>query len=204
MNQKSDNVCRQESVTPGLTLKLLDAISIVGGLWVLVSFLPEFNSKSTIVVTLIAIGLFNIFAEVVGLYRRWYGLGFYKEIGCVFLAWALTISGLTLLGRFSIYSTEISGPAIIWWFLLTLTFALSIRVWIRWFRRYQASKGIGTRKFAVVGINELGVQLTQNVLATPDLRLTFSGFYDDRPEDRLSELPKDCLLYTSPSPRDRG
>ncbi len=191
MNQKSDNLCRQEAVSPALALKLLDALSIIGGLWLLVSWIPEFNSKSTIVVSLIAIGLFNIFAEIVGLYRRWHGLGFYKEIGCTCLAWASTIAGLTLLGRFSIYSTEISGPAIAWWFLLTLASSLSVRVWIRWFNRYQASKGIGTRKFAVVGINELGIQLTHNVMVTPDLRLTFSGFYDDRPIDRLCELPED-------------
>ncbi|QEG20500.1 undecaprenyl-phosphate glucose phosphotransferase [Mariniblastus fucicola] len=189
MKKQTDNHCRQEAVSPSLTLKLLDAISIVGGLWLLVRFVPEFNSKSTIVVSLIAIGLFNIFAEVVGLYRRWHGLGFFKEIGCAGLSWAMTIASLTLLGRFSVYSTEISGPAIVWWYFLTLAIALSVRVVIRWFRRYQASRGIGTRKFAVVGINDLGIQLTENVIATPDLRMTFSGFYDDRPVDRLKKLP---------------
>ena len=191
MNNTSDNICRQDPVSPALKLKLLDALSIVGGLWILVNIQPEFDSKSTIVVSLIAIGLFNIFAEVVGLYRRWHGLGFYKEVGCTVIAWATTIAGLTLLGRFSIYSTEISGPAILWWFAITLAFALSVRVWIRWFNRYQASRGVGTRKFAIAGANELGIQLARNVMATPDLRLTFSGFYDDRPIDRLCELPED-------------
>jgi putative colanic acid biosynthesis UDP-glucose lipid carrier transferase len=191
MNNKSDNICRQDTVSPALKLKLLDALSIVGGLWMLVNIHPEFDSKSTIVVSLIAIGLFNIFAEVVGLYRRWHGLGFYKEVGCTVIAWATTIAGLTLLGRFSIYSTEISGPAILWWFAISLTVALAIRVGIRWFNRYQARNGVGTRKFAIAGANELGIQLAQNIIATPDLRLTFSGFYDDRPIDRLCELPED-------------
>ena len=190
MNKNQDNRCRQETVQPSLSLKLLDALSIVAGLWMLVNLIPEFNSKSTIVVSLIAIGLFNIFAEIVGLYRRWHGLGFFKEIGCTVLAWAMTIASLTLLGRFSVYSTEISGPAILWWYFLTLAFALSTRVAIRWFRRYQAQRGIGTRKFAIAGINELGIQLTENVMATPDLRMTFAGFYDDRPKDRLCELPE--------------
>ena len=191
MSKKADNLVRQESVTSSLTFKLFDAVAIAGGLWILVSFIPEFNSKSTIVISLIAIGLFNIFAEIVGLYRRWHGLGFFKEIGCAGLSWAMTIATLTLLGRFSIYSTEISGPAIVWWYLLSLAIALAIRVVIRWYRRYQASRGIGTRKFAVVGINDLGVQLTQNVMSTPDLRMTFCGFYDDRPVNRLCDLPDD-------------
>jgi putative colanic acid biosynthesis UDP-glucose lipid carrier transferase len=171
--------------------KSLDAIAIIGGLWLLVSFVPDFNSKSTIVVSLIAIGLFNIFAEMFGLYRRWHGLGFLKEIGCAVVAWAMTIATLTLLGRFSVYSTEISGPAIFWWYLLSLFFALAFRVVIRWYRRYQARNGVGTRKFAVLGINELGIQLTNNVMATPDLRMTFAGFYDDRPDNRLCDLPEE-------------
>ena len=191
MSEKSDNHCRRESIASSLTLKLIDAFAIVAGIWLLVRFIPEVNSKSTIVVSLIAIGLFNIFAEIFGLYRRWHGLGFIKEIGCAVLSWAMTISSLMLLGRFSVYSTEISGPATVWWFFLTLALALAARVVIRWFRRYQASRGIGTRKYAVVGINDLGIQLAQNVNATPDLRMSFIGFYDDRPVDRLRELPED-------------
>ena len=191
MNKPTNNQVRQESVTSSLTFKLLDALAIVGGLWILVSFSPEFDSKSTIVVSLIAVGLFNIFGEIFGLYRRWHGLGFFKEIGCAVLSWAITIVVLTVLGRFSMYSTEISGPAIIWWYLISLSLALSVRFVVRWYRRYQAKNGIGTRKFAVVGINELGIQLTENVTSTPDLRMTFAGFYDDRPKDRLCELPED-------------
>ena len=191
MANNSENQCRRETISPALSLKLLDALSIVTGLWLLVSFIPEVNSKSTIVVSLIAIGIFNLFAEIVGLYRRWAGLGFIREIGCAVLAWAMTVSVLILLGRFSVYSTEISGPAAIWWYFLTLSIALSMRVVIRWFRRYQASRGIGTRKYAVAGINELGIQLAQNVNATPDLRMSFTGFYDDRPINRLCDLPED-------------
>lgn len=193
-NNQSDSknqLCRQETVSPTLFLKLIDALSIVGGLWFLVNIVPAFDSKSTIVVSLIAIGLFNIFAETVGLYRRWHGLGFYRELGCAVLAWTLTITALTSLGRFSVYSTELSGPAIAQWFAMTLTFSLSTRVWIRWYHRYQARRGHGTRKFAVVGVNDLGVQLVENVVATPDMRMTFTGFYDDRPVDRLIELPQE-------------
>jgi putative colanic acid biosynthesis UDP-glucose lipid carrier transferase len=192
-NNPSDGnsqLCRQEAVSPVLALKLADAAAIVGGLWLLVSIVPEFNSKSTIVVSLIAIGLFNIFAETVGLYRRWYGLGFPREIACAVVAWLLTMTSLTLLGRFSVYSTEISAPAIVQWFAVTLIFSLSVRVWIRWYHRYRAKHGHGTRKFAVVGINDLGIQLVKNVAQTPDMRMSFTGFYDDRPADRLVELPK--------------
>ena len=190
MANPSDNLVRQGS-TSSLTLKLLDAIAIVSGLWILVSFNPEFDSKSTIVVALIAIGLFNIFAEIFGLYRRWHGLGFVREIGAAVLAWGMSIVLLSVLGRFSVYSTEISGPAIFWWYLISLSIALAVRISIRWYRRYQAKNGIGTRKFAVVGINELGIHLTNNVTSTPDLRMTFAGFYDDRPKNRICELPED-------------
>lgn len=192
MNSDTKNqLVRQSRVSPALLLKLTDALSIVLGLWLLVNILPAFDSKSTIVIALVSIGLFNIFAETVGLYRRWHGLGFYRELGCAFLAWTLSIGCLVLLGRFSVYSTELSAPAIVQWFTVTLTFSLSFRVWLRWYNRYMANKGHHSRKFAVIGINDLGIQLVRNVDSTPDLRLKFFGFYDDRPEDRRRELPDD-------------
>ena len=192
MNQEKRNqLVRQSTVSPSLLLKLTDALAIVLGLWLLVSFIPEFDSKSTIIIGLVAIGMFKVFAEVFGLYRRWHGLGFYREIACTVFAWSLSIACLVLLGRFSAYSTELSAPAIAQWFTVTLTFSLAFRVALRWYNRYIAKNGNNSRKFAVVGINDLGVQLVENVGSTPDLRLNFFGFYDDRPGARLRELPED-------------
>ena len=51
-------------------------------------------------------------------------------------------------------------------------------------------KDIRTRKFAVIGCNDLGQQLIDSIGSSPELGLKFSGFYDDRTEDRLPDMPE--------------
>ena len=41
----------------------------------------------------------------------------------------------------------------------------------------------------MLGVNELGFQLATNIANTPDLGLTLVGFFDDRPPDRLPDIP---------------
>ena len=52
-------------------------------------------------------------------------------------------------------------------------------------------KGYNVRSFAIVGCNDLGIQLARNVKKTPSLGLKLLGYYDDRPEERTSALPDD-------------
>ncbi len=146
------------------------------------------NSKSTIVIGLIAIGIFNLSAELVGLYRRWQGIAFEREVTCTVIAWGFTFLLLAGLGQLSIYSTELSGSSLAIWFSVTPVLSLACRMAVRWFRRWQTDRGINTRNFAVVGINQLGLKLVENIEETPDLGLRFKGFYDDRPDERLEEL----------------
>jgi len=52
-------------------------------------------------------------------------------------------------------------------------------------------KGYNVRSFAIVGCNDLGIQLARNVKKTPSLGLKLLGYYDDRPEERTATLPDD-------------
>ena len=179
-------------------MKSLDALAIVVGLLMLITWVPEANSKSTIVISLVAIGIFNLAAEFVGLYRNWRGIRFEREAVCSLIAWITTLVLLFGLGHFSIYSTELSGSCLVLWFALTPLIALSFRILYRWFFWWTKDKGINTRKFAVVGMNELGFQLVQNINAAPDLGLKFIGYYDDRPAERTADLPDDLSVNLGP------
>ena len=136
-------------------LKLVDAVAIGAGLLLIVNQLPEFNSKSTIVVALLAIGTFNILAELFGVYRKWNGIAFTRELFTLLMSWATTLVLLKALGLFTVYSTELSTPALSIWLFVTPILALSVRVLYRWYSRMMIEKGYN------------------------------------------------CLLYTSPSPRDQ-
>jgi len=172
-------------------MKLFDALTIAFGLLLIISQVPEFNSKSTIIVTLLAIGGFYFLAEIFGVYRRWNGIAFAREVTTLILTWGTTLVLLKLLGIFTAYSTELSTPALGMWFVVTPTMALAVRVVHNWYQRYLVDQGISTRRFAIVGANELGIQLARNIRKSPALGLKLMGYYDDRPDDRTGKLPDD-------------
>ena len=165
-------------------MKSLDAFSILFGLIWLLQIIPDLNSRSTIIVGLVAVGIFNLIAEFLGLYRNWRGIAFSREATCALIAWMLSLIALAALGRFTAYSTEISGTGLLLWFsvspVLSLTFRSLYRTTIRWMIR----KGIRTRKFAVAGLNDLGTQLVSSIEDSPDLGYEFVGYFDDRGDER--------------------
>lgn len=172
-------------------LKLLDALAIILGLWVLVLWMPDANSRSTIIVGLVGIGIFSLAAELVGLYRDWQGLPIEREVTCATLAWGITQGSLFFLGNLTQYSTEISSPALMVWLVTTPVISLFFRSLFRQFLKWFHENGIRTRGYAIVGANSLGVQLARNIQNQPDMGLKFMGFYDDRPEERSLKLPEE-------------
>lgn len=190
---KKQHQIRSHENWPRLALKLLDAVAIAIGLMILITWYPETNSKSTLVIALVALGMFSMVAELVGLYRNWRGIAFEREATCTIFAWGLTLPGLIALGKFSVYSSEIAVDSLVIWFAATSVLSLGMRVMFRTFIRVLTEQGINTREFAVVGVNELGVSLVRNINSSPELALKLKGFYDDRPDDRLVDIPDDLI-----------
>lgn len=176
--------------TNRLTLKLVDTCAIVVGIFCLIWWVPELNSKSTLVISLLAVGIFGMVAEFVGLYRNWQGVAIEREIACSVIAWGLTLICLAGLGKFSIYSSELSARGLIIWFAITPILSFNARMGIRYWMRWRSQSELA-RGFVVIGATELGVQLVRNVRKRPDLGLRFLGFFDDRPASRGTELPAD-------------
>lgn len=173
-----------------LSLKLLDSCAIILGIWCLIWWVPELNSKSTLLIALLAVGIFGMLAEMVGLYRNWQGIAIEREIACSIIAWALTLIGLAGLGKFSIYSSELSARGLVIWFAITPILSFNARIVLRYWLSLKAKSG-SARGFVVIGATDLGVQLVRNIRRRPDLCLRFEGFFDDRPANRGVELPED-------------
>lgn len=172
-------------------LKGLDLLAILGGLATLIVWWPEANSKSTIIVGLLSMGLFSMLGELTALYRNWQGMGVVREAACAAFTWLATIASLILLGRFTAYSSELAAPSLALWALTTPLLAVSLRTAFRTLLKWYLEVAGVQRGFAVVGANRLGVDLVRNVQNQSDLGLRFLGFYDDRPEDRCEPLPED-------------
>ncbi len=174
----------------GIAYKLIDTLAIFLGLFLLIYWVPDLNSKSTLLIALLAIGVFGIVGELTGLYRNWRGVAFEREIACSILAWGWTLLALAGLGKLAMYTSEISAKGLFVWFAITpvisLTGRMLLRRWLSW-----KGKSSGAKGFVVIGANDLGVELVRNIRQRPDLGLKFMGFFDDRPATRSDELPAD-------------
>jgi len=172
-------------------LKALDMSAIVSGLYVLITLVPDANSKSTIVIGLVAIGIHSLMAELLGLYRNWQGVSFNRQASCAVLSWTTSVLALVLLGQFTEYSTELSSRALFVWFSVTPVFTVGYRCLFRLSFAWIAEMAGTSRGFAVVGANPLGVELVRGIRQQTDLGLKFMGFVDDRPAGRSELLPED-------------
>lgn len=185
------SLIRSQENWPSWLIKVLDSGAILLGLYFTILLVPESDSKSTILVGLVGLTVFNFVGEFLGLFRRWQGVAFEREIACAIAAWAISFLVIGSLGQFAQSTTEIAGQGLLLWFIASVVFSLSGRMFVRWIRRWRTDRGINTRSYAVVGINGLGIQLARNIDSTPDLSLKLMGFYDDRPDDRTESLPND-------------
>ena len=183
---------RQYESYPQLAMKLADSFAVLVGLLLLLMFYPDSNSRSTIIVALVAIGVFSWTAEFLGVYRNWRGIAFAREATCTTIAWGLTFVALAALGQITAYSTEISGRGLLFWFAVSPAVSLFIRGAFRYATHWMIKRGIRTRKFAIAGLNELGEQLQESIAKSPDLGYEFVGYFDDRDDKRDSADGKNC------------
>jgi putative colanic acid biosysnthesis UDP-glucose lipid carrier transferase len=182
---------RQHDSWTKLVIKFFDVASIGLGLATLILWIPELDSQATIVTFLIAVGLFSIVAEFFGLYRSWQGIAFEREVTCTLMSWGSTLVVLAAIGQISQYTTELSPSGLLLWFAITPPISLTARIALRYTLKWFVRRHINTRNYAVIGCTDIGVQLVDNVEQSPELALSFLGFYDDRPEERTVALPSD-------------
>lgn len=133
----------------------------------------------------------HVASEVSGLYRSWRGTRLRGEIRCVVLTWVYTVTTLLAIGLVSRHNADYSYESKLIWIIGTALAMLAIRVVLRKIQQRLQARGINTRSFAICGVNELGIQLARNVEGAPELGLRLSGFYDDRPQTRVCDLPCD-------------
>lgn len=175
-----------------LAYRLMDALAIGYGVFFVTQWWPAFDSQATLVSCLVAFAVFSLIAEVLGLYRDWSSVAFAREASCSVLTWGFTLASLSVLGHFSLYTTEFSAPALGVWFLITPVIALGLRVSFRAVRRWSVDQGIAARRFAVIGCNDLGIELVHSLEKSAAFNFRFTGFYDDRQVERTVPLPGDC------------
>jgi putative colanic acid biosynthesis UDP-glucose lipid carrier transferase len=131
----------------------------------------------------------HIVSELSGLYRSWRGTRLRGEIRCVLLTWGYTVAVLMGIGLVTRHNADFTYESKLIWLLTTPVAMALARVVLRKVQQRLRARGFNNRRYAICGVNELGIQLARNIEGAPDLGLRFVGFYDDRPMDRIAELP---------------
>ena len=137
-------------------------------------------------VTIITVFLIG---EIVGLYRSWRGVAIHREIAAAELTWVYSTAALLVVAFFTRYSDDVPRAALLILVGTVAALFAASRIVIRMSQRSMLAKGLSARKFAIIGVTELGVRLARNMEDAPGHGLEFGGFFDDRPTARTGNVP---------------
>ncbi len=172
----------------GIIYRLLDALAVVGGACVALRFTPDTSGQSLAVIAATTLLVHHIASEISGLYRSWRGSRIGLEIGCLGLNWMITSPLVLGAGLLTQLNAHFSYESKLIWLIATPLAMGSSRVFLRIVLKGLRKRGFNIQRFAICGLNNLGLQLAENIQASPELGLEFIGFFDDRPSHRLREV----------------
>ncbi len=172
-----------------LFYRTLDAAAILAGLWLAVGMRAFSDGPQHWLAGAVAVIVFFIAAEVSGIYRNWRGATIDREITCALAAWLYAVPVLLCIRFFTGYSAELRHQSAVFWFFAAPALIAATRLSIRSLQNLLRIKGLNTRGFAIVGVNEIGFQLARNIENTAGMGLKLVGFYDDRSDGRIPDVP---------------
>ncbi|NOY42917.1 MAG: undecaprenyl-phosphate glucose phosphotransferase [Planctomycetes bacterium] len=171
-----------------VSYRLLDAAAILCSTLVATRYTDQEHLENLAVVGATTLLVHTVAIEVSGLYRNWRGARLGTELWCVLINWLYTAPAVLGIGLLTRFNAEFSYQTKMVWLVLTPMAMVSGRVVLRSALRSLRRRGFNTRSFAICGINQLGLQLAENIQASPELGLTLAGFFDDRPASRLKDV----------------
>ena len=170
-----------------LVYRLVDAAAILAATVAATGYAEGAHLSNVAVVGAATLLVHLVAIEVSGLYRSWRGSQMSLELWCVLVNWLYTAPAVLGVGLVTQYNAEFSYSSKLLWLTLTPATMASGRILLRMVLRSLRRRGFNIRRFAICGVNKLGMQLAHNVQNSPELGLQFAGYFDDRPESRTEE-----------------
>lgn len=172
--------------------RLLDAAAILSATLVSTRYTDDEHLENLIVVGATTLMVHFVAIEISGLYRSWRGAAVTSELWCVLVNWIYTAAGVLGIGLISQFNALFSYETKVVWLILAPLAMCSGRIALRSCLRKLRTKGFNTRRFAICGVNQLGLQLAHNITNSPELGLSLVGFFDDRPKPRNKEVDSEA------------
>jgi len=170
--------------------RLVDAVVIFAVVSVALGYTQATGLPELLTIAAATILVNHVVAELSGLYRSWRGTHVRREVACVLLTWAYTVPVLMGVGLVTQHNATYTYTTKLLWIFVTPAAMAASRVVLRTVQQRLRARGFNTRRYAICGLNDLGIQLAKNVVSTPEMGLLLSGFYDDRPAERVANLPE--------------
>ena len=187
MTAAIDYQVRTQRSMLGIAYRLIDAIAIVCAAMLALRYTPDSTGQDLAAISATTLLLHLIASEVSGLYRNWRGSKLRLELWCMGLNWAYTAPLVLGVGMLTQLNAHIHYESKILWLVLTPMAMGSCRIVFLMFLKNLRKRGFNTKQFAICGVNQLGLQLADNIQASPELGLELAGFFDDRPSSRTKE-----------------
>jgi putative colanic acid biosynthesis UDP-glucose lipid carrier transferase len=175
----------------GAWYRICDALCIAGGLLLAHQRGLPGRVEHYVIAAAVAIIIYGLLAEIAGMYGSWRGVSVHREAMGTLFTWGFTCLILMALAFVTKHAAEFPRLAVLTWFAVTPMLMVVGRSITRYGQRTLHSLGYHTRRFAIVGVNELSFQLAENIEASPEMGLKLVGFFDDRPPQRSPNIPTD-------------
>ncbi|MBV1915058.1 MAG: undecaprenyl-phosphate glucose phosphotransferase [Pseudomonadales bacterium] len=131
--------------------------------------------------------IFSYVAEGMRLYRSWRAGRFSGMMITTWLSLTIAFTATILIAFVFKQSGEISRVAFSIWFFLCFLLTFIWRGIYRIYGKNRRAQGYNTRKAAIVGATKSGHKLLNQIETHDELGYEFTGFFEDRPQDRLND-----------------
>ncbi len=169
--------------------RITDGVSVALGLFLALYWRPEMGRQEAMLVSVTAIVALFVIGECLGMYRSWRGASSEREVVCALMTWGCTLLFIMAVGVVVRCYDHLSRGMLLAWFAVAPAIMLAFRTVLRTLQRSLRARGLNTRHYAIVGINELAIQLARNIEQNPEMGLNLIGFFDDRPPERTVTMP---------------
>jgi putative colanic acid biosynthesis UDP-glucose lipid carrier transferase len=194
----SQSLIQSHSNTYSALFRMLDMALIFCMLFGVAGWFGNgFFDGGYLLVGLVTAVMFLLASESFDVYRSWRGVSATRMMTVTASAWLSVCFLLIAFSFFAEIGEEYSRLVVGSWMLGSLVLLLAWRLGFRHMLKVLRLKGYNIRRSAIVGINDSAVAMREQLERHPELGFEFSGFYDDRSNERTQEEFPDCELKGS-------
>jgi putative colanic acid biosynthesis UDP-glucose lipid carrier transferase len=165
----------------------LDAAGVMASLALVRWIAGRPVDEMTTAMGLVSVVVFLLVSQLTGLHRRADIGTADHEISNIAATWTLSVLVLAVLGFVTRYSDQVARSVMLTWIVLAPALIGLARMCLRIVQQGLLRRGVGVRRVAIAGLNDLGQQTFANIADQPSLGLNVIGFYDDRDVSRDEE-----------------